>query len=205
MSDWSQLLDEVAELEPPATLRGRVFAGAPTVPPLPPRRRVRRSVSFAAAAIGIAFVIAALVLAAHSRRDQPAPAKSDPGLSGMLDAEHRVVVAYRRFVQAQTACTKKAAAEADVPGCIDANSDLRDQIDALQRQVVTVGEAGSADCKKSADAYALRLQTVQWGLLTLQHNLANNNPAGYRIYLTTVGKRYLGSAVDRRAMIDRCR
>jgi hypothetical protein len=203
VSDWSQLLDEVAELEPPATLRGRVFAGVPAGPP--PRHRVRRSASIAAAAVGIACVIAALAVAAHSRRDRPAPAKSGPEISAMADEDHRVAVAYRNFVRAQTPCTKKTKTEADIRGCIDANSPLRDRIEALQQQVVTIGEAGSEACKKSADAYALSLQTVQWALLTLQHNLARNNSAGYRIYLTTVGERYVSSAADRGAMIDACR
>jgi type IV secretory pathway protease TraF len=202
VSEWSQLLDEVAELEPPATLRGRVFAGVPAG--WPPRHGVRRGASMAAAAVGIACVIAALAVAAHSRRDRPAPAKSGPAISAMADEVHRVAVAYSNFVRAQTPCTKEAKTKADVRGCINANSPLRDRIGALQQQVVAIGEASSRACKKSADAYADSLQTVQWALLTLQHNLARNNSAGYRIYLTTVEERYVSSGADRAAMIDAC-
>lgn len=76
MSDWSRLLDEVAELEVPATLRGRVFAGAPAGPPPRRHRRVRHTALIAAAAVAIACVIAALALVAHSREQKAKPAKS---------------------------------------------------------------------------------------------------------------------------------
>jgi hypothetical protein len=165
VSDWSQLLDEVAELEVPATLRGRVFAGAQAGPPPPPHRRVRRAVLIAAAAVGIAFVVTALVVAAHSRRDRPAPAKSEPGLSTMADAAHRAAVAYRDF--AQTTCAKRGPTEADVPACLAAASELRRQIQALRREAIAIGDAGSAACKKSADGYDVGLRSVEWALMTL--------------------------------------
>ena len=199
MSDWSQLLDEVSELEPPATLRGRVFAAAQAGPPPPPHRRLRRVVVIAAAMVGVACVVTALVVAAHSRRDRPAPApaknpptKSEPGLSTMAAAEHRVAVAYRDLVWAPSECSRKAV-EVHFPACPAAASELRRQIDALRRQVVVIGNAGSAACKLSAHAYDVRLQ---W----LRHYLVNGQYRGDGV----IGELYVSIAADRGGIIDAC-
>ena len=90
MSDWSQLLAEVRDVEVPATLRGRVFSQE--APPVvgPGSRGARRVGAWALAAVGTVLVVGLLILAAHSRRStsQIEPAQS---------ARHDSTVVFLRY------------------------------------------------------------------------------------------------------------
>jgi hypothetical protein len=67
VSDWSQLLEEVRDLEPPPGLRGRVFTPGPSTL-TSGRGMARRVGGWSLAAAGTLVVVGALILAAHSRR-----------------------------------------------------------------------------------------------------------------------------------------
>jgi hypothetical protein len=121
---------------------------------------------------------------------EPGPSESGPGLSALAAASHRVAVAYLAF--SQTACNsgpaKTAATEADVPACLAAASELRRQIQAPRREVIAIEDAGSDACKRSADGYDIRLQSVEWALMTLHRELVAGHPAGP--WPSIVGERY---------------
>jgi dipeptidyl aminopeptidase/acylaminoacyl peptidase len=90
VSDWSQLLAEVRDVEIPATLRGRVFSQE--APPVvePETRRARRVGACAIATIGTLLVVGLLILAAHSRRST---SQIEPG----QPARHDSTIVFLRY------------------------------------------------------------------------------------------------------------
>jgi len=105
----------------------------------------------------------------------------------MADDSHLVAVAYRQLSHAQKGCVDKAKSgeitkEADMRDCLDAGfstSRLAQRIEALRRQVITIGQAGSDACKKQADPMARLVQTEKGALLNLHQDLVDDDVDAY--------------------------
>jgi hypothetical protein len=111
VSDWSQLLAEVRDVEIPATLRGRVFSQPPPVVARGRRRGGRRVGAWALAAVGTVLVVGLLILAAHSRRStsqiEPAqPARHDSTIVFLRYQGHTDVAASDTLMISQAGRTR---------------------------------------------------------------------------------------------------
>jgi hypothetical protein len=85
VSEWQRLFAEVSELDPPPRLRDRILS----TPGAPGRRdgsrRARRGVAWVLSICGALTLVAALALAAHSRRDESgAPPSTGSGRSTLI-------------------------------------------------------------------------------------------------------------------------
>jgi hypothetical protein len=111
VSDWSQLLAEVRDVEIPATLRGRVFSQERPAVAEPGTRRARRVGAWAIAAVGTVLVVGLLILAAHSRRStsqiEPAqPARHDSTVVFLRYQGHTDVAASDTLMISQAGRTR---------------------------------------------------------------------------------------------------
>jgi hypothetical protein len=85
VSEWQRLFAEVSELEPPPGLRDRILSTPIAAERREGSRRARRGVAWVLSICGALTLVAALALAAHSRRDESgAPPSTGPGRSTLI-------------------------------------------------------------------------------------------------------------------------
>src|SRR5262245_40003495 len=75
MSQWTDLLRSVERAEPSPLVPARALARAAELGDQPAQRRARKAITLIAAGAACCLILAALVIAAHSR-EQTAPANS---------------------------------------------------------------------------------------------------------------------------------
>jgi hypothetical protein len=78
MSQWTDLLQSVERAEPSPLVPARALARAVELGDQPAQRRARKAITLVAVAAAAFLVLAALVIAAHSRSSAPAPANHAP-------------------------------------------------------------------------------------------------------------------------------
>ena len=136
---WRDLLRGFDRADPPLDLRQRVQDREARLQTRPRGWRVPRAAGWAMAAVGVAAVVAALALAAHSRRDEPTG-----GPSAVVASPEKLAVLRKSFILGGWSRVPGRRVRPDVAPVSDSSAELTARI--VTQLGFGLGDAAEPSC-----------------------------------------------------------